>query len=64
MKTLKANEGKIYQSLVDSSIYATIVYLGDNDNESNWKLIDESEVVMPTQEEENDAKEIYINNID
>lgn len=57
MKKLIAEEGKIFQSLIDSSIYATTIYLADNDDESNYKLIDESEVVMPNNIE--DIPEIY-----
>ena len=58
MKILKAEEGKIYQSLVDSSVYATTIYLADNDSESNYKLIDESEVIMTTEDLEED-EEVY-----
>lgn len=50
MKILKADEGKIYQSLIDSSVYATTIYLAGNDSESNYKLINESDVVMTTDE--------------
>lgn len=50
MKILKAEEGKIYQSLIDSSVYATTIYLADNDSKSNYKLIDESEVIMTADE--------------
>ena len=50
MKILKAEEGKIYQSIVDSSVYATTIYLADNDSESNYRLINESEVIMTTDE--------------
>lgn len=56
MKILKAEEGKIYQSLIDSSVYATTIYLADNDSESNYKLIDESEVIMTTEELEEDEE--------
>ena len=55
MKILKAEEGKIYQSLVDSSVYVTTVYLADNDSESNYRLINESEVIMTTDELEEEA---------
>ena len=59
MKILKAEEGKIYQSLIDSSVYATTIYLAGNDSESNYKLINESDVVMTTNELEEDDKEVY-----
>lgn len=63
MKILKAEEGKVYQSLVDSSVYATTIYLADNDSESNYKLINESEVIMTTDELEED-QEVAISQID
>lgn len=56
MKILKADEGKVYQSLLDSNVYATTIYLADNDSESNYKLIDESEVIMTTESLEEDDK--------
>lgn len=56
MTILKADKGKVYQSLIDPNVYATTIYLADNDSKSNYKLIDESEVIMTTESLEEDDK--------